>query len=91
MIKYLLIGLGVIYFILTLRFMIKFNRQTILFNRKQRIIHSLLFWAIPFFWILLIKSIIKPIPGSISYEREKEKIYDNNIDFGGSVTGSDYG
>ena len=70
---YLLFGLLIIYFIWTLRFAIKFNATDIYFNKRQRMIHNVLIWIVPFIWIMIIKMMTEPIPGSHHYNKTKDK------------------
>ena len=58
----LLIGLFLFYFGYTLFFAIKFNRTNATFTKAQRLTHNVLIWVIPVFWILVLKSIIRPLP-----------------------------
>jgi len=67
---YLLFALLIIYFIWTLRFAIKFNTTDVYFNKGQKIIHNVLIWLVPFIWIMIIKTITKPTPGSYNYDKK---------------------
>ena len=62
----------VIYFIYTLNFAIKFNRMNTIFSDNQKLIHNFLIWIIPFFWIMVIKTTLKPTPGSSKFKKSKQ-------------------
>ena len=51
----------VFYFFYTISFAIDFNKKKLYFNRKQRRLHNILIWIIPFIWILALKTISKPV------------------------------
>jgi magnesium-transporting ATPase (P-type) len=70
---YILAIVFVIYVIYTLNFSIKFNRTNTIFNNNQLLLHNLLIWIIPFFWIVIIKAMIKPTPGSSKFKKTKAK------------------
>lgn len=80
---YLLFGLLIIYFIWTLRYAIKFNRTDSFFNKRQKLIHNVLIWVVPFLWVMILKTIIKPTPGTASYKKTKGKgdFYESGIGF----------
>jgi len=69
-ILFLLIPLFIFYLIYTLRYTIEF-RKNILFNKGVKFIHYILFWIIPFFWILLIKNLSKDTKGTDYYYRHR--------------------
>ena len=79
----LLFGLLTIYFIWTLRYAIKFNKIDSFFNKRQKLIHNVLIWLVPFLWIMILKTIIKPTPGTESYKKTKGKgdFYESEIGF----------
>ena len=68
---YLLITVLAIYLVYTLNFAIKFNRTSPIFNDNQKLIHMFLIWIIPFFWIMIIKTMMKPTPGSDKFKKTK--------------------
>lgn len=41
--------------------------------------HSILIWLFPFVWIMILKSILKPTPGSYTFKNKKDpdKMDDN--------------
>ena len=71
----------VIYIIYTLNFAIKFNRSNAIFNDNQMLLHNFLIWIIPFFWIMIIKAMIKPMPGSAKFKKTKPEpgFYESGI------------
>ncbi|MCR6639505.1 MAG: hypothetical protein NVV82_11130 [Sporocytophaga sp.] len=60
-----------VYFIYTLNFAIQFNRTNTLFTDNQKLLHNIFIWIIPFFWIIIIKTIEKPTPGSDKFKKGK--------------------
>ncbi|NTW33623.1 MAG: hypothetical protein HGB12_13545 [Bacteroidetes bacterium] len=44
-------------------------------------LHFVFIWLIPFIWILLLKSLLKPLPGSGSFDNKKDTDgFKDNID-----------
>jgi len=78
---YLLFGMLTAYFIWTLRFAIIFNRTDVFFNKRQKLIHNVLIWLFPFIWIMILKTISKPTPGTANNKKTKDKgsFYESNI------------
>ena len=78
---YLLFGLLAVYFIWTMRFAIKFNKSDLFFSKRQRLTHNILIWLVPFIWIMILKTILQPTPGSASYKKTKAKgdFYESGI------------
>ena len=70
--EYFLSIIFIVYITFTLRFVIKFNRTNTQFTRNQKLIHNVLFWLIPFFWIITIKIMTSPTPGSHNYNDKDE-------------------
>jgi hypothetical protein len=70
MVYFLTVGF-IIYVIYTLNFAIKFNKTSAIFNNNQKLIHNILIWTIPFFWIMIIKAMMKPTPGSDKFKKTK--------------------
>jgi len=68
---YLLLIAFVIYFLYTLNFAIKFNRAKTVFSDNQKILHNIFIWIIPFFWIMIVKIIMKPTPGSDKFNKTR--------------------
>jgi len=65
-----ILGLG--YLAYTLTFAIKFNRDKGHFSKKQLLIHNILIWTVPIFWIFLIQTFLRPTLGS--HRQRKNKI-----------------
>lgn len=87
--NYIFWGAFLIYAIYTLRFALKFNRTAdIYFNNKQKALHSILIWLIPFFWIMIVKTVISP-PSRKS--RDKGKFYESGIGIWGNDVSSQSG
>ncbi len=80
---YLLFGLLTIYFIWTMTYAIKFNRNESFFNKRQKLIHNVLIWMVPFLWIMILKIILQPTPGTASLKKTKDKghFYESGIGF----------
>lgn len=78
---YFLFGLLIVYFILTLSFAIKFNKTDVFFNKRQKLIHNVLIWLFPFIWIMILKTILKPTPGTANNKKAKNKgsFYESEI------------
>ena len=70
MIHFVGIGFG-IYFLYTLNFAIVFNRTNTVLTDNQKLIHHFLIWIIPFFWIIVVKSMTKPTMGSARFKKGK--------------------
>lgn len=68
---YLLTIFLIFYLVYTLNFAIKFNRANAVFNSNQMLLHNILIWIIPFLWIMIVKAMSTPTPGS--YEVKKKK------------------
>jgi hypothetical protein len=64
----IILAIGLIYFIYTLRFAIKFNRKQVIFNKQQKLFHNIFIWLIPFIWIILLKTLMKPLPRSNQFK-----------------------
>ncbi len=63
--------LFVIYLVYTLHFAIQFNKTDTYFSNNQTIVHNILIWLIPFFWIIILKTLIRPTPGSSKFKKRK--------------------
>jgi hypothetical protein len=68
---YILTILFIVYFLYTLTFAIKLSKSGDVFNDNQRLLHHVLIWIIPFFWIVVVKSMIKPTLGSDKFRKTK--------------------
>lgn len=73
-VKYLIIGIVVlIYLIYTLQFSLQF-RKNIVFKGWIKVFHYFMFWLVPFAWVLLIKNISKSSKKSYEVENKSEPI-----------------
>ena len=43
------------YFVYTFLFALKFNRADTYYSKKQKLMHNIIIWIFPFFWIILLK------------------------------------
>jgi hypothetical protein len=80
-----------IYGIYTLRFALVFNRTAdTYFNKKQKTLHNILIWLIPFFWIMIVKTVASsPTQTKNSRKsRSKGKFYESGIGIWGSDEGN---
>ena len=68
---YFLILFLLIYVIYTLNFAIQLNKTRTIFNDKQNLVHNILIWVIPFFWVMIVKAMMKPTPGSDKFKKTK--------------------
>jgi hypothetical protein len=59
--QYLLSLLVLFYFLYTLSYALKFNKTNIYYAGKQKLVHNIMIWLVPFLWILLLKTIDRPI------------------------------
>ena len=71
-IKYLLLAvLAIIYLIFTIKYTKNISRN-ILFSRKLKIFHIVMIWIVPFLWFFLLKNFTKTAPGSYEIEEKRE-------------------
>ena len=63
----------------TLRFSISFSKDKIYFNKKQKLFHHIMVWIVPFIWIILIKTLMKPTLGAHHYKNISNE-WDTNYD-----------
>src|SRR5882757_1056693 len=66
---YFLIIVFVVYFIYTLNFAIKLNRTNTVFSDNQKLLHNFFIWIVPFFWIMIIKTMTQSTPGSDKFKK----------------------
>lgn len=59
------------YFLYTLSFALKFNKADILYNKKQRLVHNIMIWIVPFLWIMFLKTMDKPL-GRHSFKKRTD-------------------
>ncbi|HZI25335.1 MAG TPA: hypothetical protein VFD46_09670 [Chryseolinea sp.] len=71
--SYFLALLFVFYFLFTLNFAIKFNKVDSTFIENQKLIHNVLIWLIPFFWIIILNTVVTPTLGSTKNGKAKSK------------------
>ncbi len=69
---YFIIIISLTYIIYTLNFTLKFNKTNIYFTKNQKTLQIILMWLIPFLWIVVIKTIVKPSPGSDNFIKKSE-------------------
>lgn len=62
----------IVYLFVTIRYSIGL-RKSILFPKRTKIVHIILIWAIPFIWIVILKSLTEPTPGSHQFDNKKDK------------------
>jgi hypothetical protein len=86
--EYILFALLLIYLVFTFLFAIKFRKKAMIYSPKQKRLHSILIWLIPFIWIILLKSLSKPTPGSHHYPNKKS---DGGFDDNGMTSWGDGG
>jgi hypothetical protein len=61
----------IVYFVYTIRYLLFFNRSNY-FTGRLKVFHILMIWLVPFLWIILLKNLFKPTPGSYKYLDNKE-------------------
>lgn len=70
-IKYSLgFAITIFYLQYTIRYSISF-RTNLLFTGRLKTFHFFMMWLIPFFWILILKSLTKTTPGSYEIKNKK--------------------
>jgi len=70
------------YLIYTLRFAVLFNKTAdTYFSKKQKALHNILIWVIPFFWIMIVKAVASPhpTPGNSNRTRHKGRFYESGL------------
>jgi hypothetical protein len=68
---FLIISSIVFYIAYTLHFAIQFNKTETHLSNNQILVHNILIWLIPFFWIMILKTLLRPIPRSNGYKKRK--------------------
>ena len=68
----ILTALTLSYIIFTLNFALKFNKMDTCFSDRQKFAHQILIWVIPFFWIIIVRTLMKPTPGSHEFKKKDE-------------------
>ena len=83
-----------VYLIVTLNFAIKLNKSVTHLTDNQLLLHNILIWVIPFFWIIILKAILPPTPGSSKSKKNKTKssggFYESGIGIWGAGDGHDH-
>jgi hypothetical protein len=72
MIYFILTVVILFYLIFTFNFALEFSKGDTCFTDKQKLVHQILIWVIPFFWIVIVKALVKPTPGSHEYKKKDE-------------------
>lgn len=86
---YLLIIAFAVYFLYTLNFAIEFNRtKTYSVTNKNYYTISFI-WIIPFFWMMIVKIVTRPTPGSDKFNKTKQDsgFYESGIGIYGHEDG----
>ena len=81
--KYSLLGgLVIFYLIYTIKYAIVFKKNSF-FNGRRKTFHTIMIWLIPFFWIMILKTLFKSTPGTASFQDKKDpdKFDDNTTDW----------
>jgi hypothetical protein len=64
---------GVVYFLYTLSFALKFNKlSNKFFSKRLRLFHLIMIWLIPFIWIIILKAIMRPYNGLKKNDNTKD-------------------
>ena len=83
----------VVYLIFTLNFALKLNKSVTHLTDNQLLLHNILIWVIPFFWVIILEAILPPTPGS-SKSKKKTKsnggFYESGIGVWGAGDGNDH-
>jgi hypothetical protein len=61
----------IFYFVYTIRYLIQFSAKNY-FTGRLKTFHILMLWLVPFIWIILLKSLFKPTPGSYEFINKEE-------------------
>lgn len=74
MVKYIVaFSIVSFYLFVTIRYSLKFSKSN-LFPRKVKLLHFVMLWLIPFFWILLLKNLHKTMPGSHEVPQKEDPV-----------------
>jgi|SRR5687767_4619421 hypothetical protein len=71
--------LVIFYTIYTLTFALKFNDADTHFTENQKLFHNILIWLIPFFWIMVLKTVMRPVPGESRKTKGHSRFYESGI------------
>ncbi|MCD6068312.1 MAG: hypothetical protein K0S33_3138 [Bacteroidetes bacterium] len=61
-----LCGLLAVYFIYSLKYSQEFYKTDTFYSKRQKTIHLILIWLLPFLWALLLKSMNRPLPDRLN-------------------------
>jgi hypothetical protein len=91
MMIYFLALIFAVYLIFTLNFAIKFNKTVTHLSDNQRLLHNILIWLKPFFWVIILDVILPPTPGSRKSKKTKSSggFYESGIGIWGHHEGHD--
>jgi len=75
-----------------LNFAIKLNKSVTHLTDNQLLLHNILIWVIPFFWIIILGSILPPTPGLSKSKKGKSNgsFYESGIGIWGAANGHDH-
>ena len=77
-IEYSLLAVFILFYLIyTIRYTIVFSKNNF-FTGRRKIFHLIMIWLIPFLWTLLLKTVIKPTPGSYQIDEKKDEEYKDN-------------
>ena len=82
-VKYILLTVLVtFYLVYTIKFTLILRKDTF-FGGRRRTFHFFMIWLFPFVWIWILKTLFKPIPGSVEFKDKKDpdKFDDNTTDW----------
>jgi hypothetical protein len=81
-----------VYLIFTLKFAIKLNKSVTHLSDNQLLLHNILIWVIPFFWVIILEAILPPTPGSSKSKKTKSNggFYESGIAIWGAGDGHDH-
>ena len=81
-----------VYFIFTLHFAIKLNRSVTHLTDNHLLLHNILIWGIPFFWVIILEAALPPTPGSSKSKKTKSNVgfYESGIGIWGTGDGHDH-
>ncbi len=69
---YFLLLLVLVYLVVTVRYSVTLLKSPVL-PKRLRYLHLVLIWAIPFVWIMLLRILTGPTPGSYGIDRNKDE------------------
>ena len=63
--------LVLVYLVVTVRYSVTLLKNPVL-PKRLRYLHLVLIWVIPFVWIIVLRSVTRPTPGSYGMDRNKD-------------------